>query len=432
MSNSEKILERLQFLHPKQIDLTLDRTRELLDKLNNPQFNLPKTIHVAGTNGKGSTLAFLRGMLEMNGYKTHVYTSPHLINFNERIRLNSKIISNKFLLELLKECEFYNKKKAITFFEITTVAAILAFSRVKSDYLLLETGLGGKYDATNVIEKKVCTILTPISMDHMSFLGNSIEGITKEKIGILKKNVPAVIAKQTKKVTSVIRNFTNKNLIKSYFYDADWKIEKINKVESYFSLKFENTSFNLPLPGLNGDHQIMNSGLAFTVINVLKNLQTSHYKTSQAIKNVDWPARMQRINSGPFNRLVSNKMEIWLDGGHNVDASKILSNILNGWETSNKFLIFGMVQGKDFKKFLKNISYSFKCIIVIPIVKHQYISPEIIKKDLDTSRSNVFIKQDIKDALTFLNLKYKQGKILICGSLYLAGSFLKENNFKIN
>lgn len=432
MSDSEKILERLQFLHPKQIDLTLDRTRELLDKLNNPQFNLPETIHIAGTNGKGSTLAFLRGMLEMNGYKTHVYTSPHLINFNERIRLNSEIISNEYLSELLKECEFYNKKKPITFFEITTVAAILAFSRVKSDYLLLETGLGGKYDATNVINKKVCTILTPISMDHMNFLGNSIESITKEKIGILKKNVPAVIAKQTKKVTTIIKNFTDKNLIKSYFYNSDWRIGKINKVKGYFNLRFENKSFNLPLPSLNGDHQIMNSGLAFTALNVLQNLQIRHNKISQAIKNVKWPARMQRIDSGPFNKLVSNKMEIWLDGGHNVDASKILSSILNGWETSNKFLIFGMVQGKDFKKFLKNISNSFKCIIVIPIVKHQYISPEIVKKNLDASRSNVFIKKDVREALTFLNLKYKEGKILICGSLYLAGNCLKENNFKIS
>lgn len=432
MTESDKILERLQLLHPKQIDLTLDRTLELLDKLNNPQNSLPKTIHVAGTNGKGSTLAFLRSMLEKNGYKTHVYTSPHLINFNERIRLNSKIISNKFLSELLKECEFHNQNKAITFFEITTVAAILAFSRVESDYLLLETGLGGKYDATNVIKKKYCTILTPISMDHMNFLGNNIESITKEKIGILKKNVPAIIAKQEINAKKIIRDFSNKNQIETYFYGSDWEITRIEKSKNEFSLRLFNENFQLPKPNLYGDHQVMNSGLAFTVLKVLKKIKTNQNNIIDAIKTVTWPARMQKIVAGPLNNLVSKKMEIWLDGGHNVDASRMLSNVLNSWVTKEKFLIFGMVQGKDFNKFLKNISSLFKCIVIIPVSKHQYIEPKLIKKELDRSRSNVFIKNNVSEALIYLNKKYREGKVLICGSLYLAGFVLKENKYKIS
>ena len=187
MTRSRKILKRLESLHPKQIDLSLERINLLLNKLGNPENKLPKTIHIAGTNGKGSTLAFLRSMLEEDNYKVDVYTSPHLINFNERIRINSKIISDDYLSELLEECEFFNKKLPITFFEITTAAAYLAFSRGNSDFLLLETGLGGRFDATNVIPKSICNVITPISMDHMSFLGNSIELITNEKIGIFKK-----------------------------------------------------------------------------------------------------------------------------------------------------------------------------------------------------------------------------------------------------
>ena len=210
MSKSEKILRRLENLHPKQIDLSLNRIKVLLKRLGNPEKKLPPTIHVAGTNGKGSTLAFLRSIFEENNYKVHVYTSPHLINFNERIRLNSKIITNDFLIQLLEECEFYNKNEPITFFEITTAAAYLAFSKIPSDVLLLETGLGGKYDATNVIKTSMCSVLTPISMDHMNFLGNSIKSITKEKVGIFKNNVPAVISKQNIESFEIINKESQK------------------------------------------------------------------------------------------------------------------------------------------------------------------------------------------------------------------------------
>ena len=197
-------MKRLESLHPKKIDLSLGRILRLLKSLDNPHLETPPVIHIAGTNGKGSTIAYLRAIFEKNNYNVHVYTSPHLINFNERIRINSKLISNDYLISLLEECEFYNKGNPITFFEITTAAAFLAFSRIKGDILLLETGLGGRYDATNVIESTILNIITPISMDHMNFLGNSIKKIANEKVGIFKQNVPAIISLQDSEAMKVI------------------------------------------------------------------------------------------------------------------------------------------------------------------------------------------------------------------------------------
>ena len=194
MNKSNNILKRLELLHPKKIDLSLNRLRKLLEKLDNPHLKLPPVIHVAGTNGKGSVISYLRSIYEKNGLNVHTYTSPHLIRFNERIRINSKLVDNRYLSSLLEECEDKNNGQSITFFEITTAAAFLAFSRISSDLLLLETGLGGKYDATNIIKSSVCSILTPISMDHMNFLGTDLLKIANEKIGILKKKSMIVLS----------------------------------------------------------------------------------------------------------------------------------------------------------------------------------------------------------------------------------------------
>ena len=226
MAKYDKVLKRLEVLHPKQIDLSLGRILKLLKRLGNPHLKLPPTIHVAGTNGKGSTIAFLRSIFENNDYKVHTYTSPHLINFNERIRLNSQIIDNENLIELLKECEFYNKNDPITFFEITTAAAYLCFSKKQADILLLETGLGGRFDATNVISDKICSVLTPISMDHMTFLGKSIKSITREKVGIFKRNRPAIISPQTKEALEVIEKEVSQKNIELFKYGSDWEIIK--------------------------------------------------------------------------------------------------------------------------------------------------------------------------------------------------------------
>ncbi len=429
MSKSEKILKRLESLHPKQIDLSLKRIQVLLKKLGNPEKKLPPTIHVAGTNGKGSTLAFLRSIFEENKYKVHVYTSPHLINFNERIRLNSQIIKNNFLIELLEECEFYNKNEPITFFEITTAAAYLAFSKVPSDILLLETGLGGRYDATNVITTTVCSVLTPISMDHMNFLGNSIKSITKEKIGIFKKNIPAVISKQSIESSEIINRESKKKNVKLYEYNKFWDISQINPTN--FNIQIGGDNFSVPLPKLFGHHQLYNSGTAFTVSKVQNTLKLTDNLTFNGIKKTFWPARMQKLKNGKLKKIVGKNFEIWLDGGHNKHASDMLKVSLDNWKKSKLFLVFGMLNNKEPKEFLDEILKYFTKLYVLPIRGHEYIESKRLKNIYLNYERKIISKTNIELALEDIINRYNEGKIIICGSLYLAGEILKKNGTKI-
>lgn len=425
MAKYDKVLKRLEILHPKQIDLSLGRILKLLGKLGNPHLKLPPTIHVAGTNGKGSTIAFLRSIYENNGYKVHTYTSPHLINFNERIRINSKIIDNQNLVELLEECEFYNKSNPITFFEITTAAAYLCFSRKKSDILLLETGLGGRFDATNVISDKICSVLTPISMDHMSFLGKSIKSITKEKVGIFQRNRPAFISPQSQEALEIIDREANKKKVKLFKYESTWRI--IKKYKNNFVMKIYDENFNVPKPKLFGEHQIYNAGLAITVSKILKDFSLDNRKICEGVQDTFWPARMQKIDDGKLKEIAGNNFELWLDGGHNSQASEMLLNNLHKWKKENLFLIFGMINGKEPKEFLKKILPLIKSLQVIPIKKHQFINSKelqkIFKKDSDIIRP----ERTIQNAITYVKNNFISGKIVICGSLYLAGDILKSN-----
>lgn len=430
MKKSEQILKRLESLHPKQIDLSLERTLNLLNKIGNPQEKLPPTIHVAGTNGKGSTIAFLRSIFEENNYKVQVYTSPHLINFNERIRINSKLISNELLISLLEECEYYNKKNPITFFEITTVAAYLGFSRVESDILLLETGLGGRFDATNVIPTTICSVITPISMDHMSFLGNSIKTITKEKVGIFKKNIPAVISKQNREAIKVIREESKKKKVKLFEYSKYWKISQINK--AFFHLKVGNEFLKIPMPNLFGNHQLYNSGTAMTVAKIQEQFSLQDKLTFQGIKKTFWPARMQKIESGKLKSIIGQGFEIWLDGGHNEHASDMLLDNIKKWKEENLFLIFGMLSNKEPREFLNKIINYFRSIYVVPIVNHSFFSTQQIKQIYKDKKDIIKTSSSVVETLRALKRDYKKGKIIICGSLYLAGDILKENESLID
>jgi len=429
VSKSEKILKRLESLHPKQIDLSLKRIKVLLKKLGSPEKKLPPTIHVAGTNGKGSTLAFLRSIFEENNYKVHVYTSPHLINFNERIRLNSKIITNNFLIELLKECEFYNNNEPITFFEITTAAAYLAFSKVPSDVLLLETGLGGRYDATNVIKTTICSVLTPISMDHMNFLGNSIESITKEKVGIFKQNIPAVISKQSIESSAIINKESKRKNVKLYECNKFWRISQINPLN--FNIQVGEEDFSIPTPKLFGHHQLYNSGTAFIVSKVQNIFKLSDDLTSNGIKKTFWPARMQKIKSGKLKKIVGENFELWLDGGHNKHASDMLKLNLDIWKKSKLFIIFGMLSNKEPKEFLDKIINYFTNLYVLPVEGHEYIKSNYLKKIYMNYNQKIISTDKIECALEDIKNKHKKGKIIICGSLYLAGEVLKKNGTKI-
>ena len=430
MNESDKILKRLEALHPKQIDLSLERLKELLKKLGNPQNKLPPTIHVAGTNGKGSTIAFLRAIFEENNYKVHVYTSPHLINFNERIRLNSKIISDTLLNELLQECEFYNKKNPITFFEITTAAAFLAFSRVKSDILMLETGLGGRFDATNIIPKTLCNVITPISMDHMGFLGNKIELIASEKIGIFKNKTPAIISPQKKSVLKIIEEKAKKMNIELVTYKKNWEIFKTSKTNFCYRLNDKIETFLSPR--LYGNHQFYNAGAAITASKTQTKFKLHPNLISMGVCKTFWPARMQKLDSGKLIKIVNKNFEIWLDGGHNEDASEMIYENLKNWKESKVFLIFGMINGKDPKTFLKKLIKKIEFLQIVPLQNFSFIPPSQIKKDFSSFKQIIRSSESIEESLVYIKNKFQSGKIVICGSLYLAGEVLRKDNSKVS
>lgn len=426
MNKSEKIMKRLESLHPKKIDLSLGRILRLLKSLDNPHLETPPVIHIAGTNGKGSTIAYLRAIFEKNNYNVHVYTSPHLINFNERIRINSKLISNDYLISLLEECEFYNKGNPITFFEITTAAAFLAFSRIKGDILLLETGLGGRYDATNVIESTILNIITPISMDHMNFLGNSIKKIANEKVGIFKQNVPAIISLQDSEAMKVINLESSKKKVELHRQNFEWEISSVTKEN--IRIKIKDESIKIPFPNLFGKHQILNSATAIAAVKIQKKFRLKNNLISEGITNAIWPARMQKINTGKIKNLVGEKFELWLDGGHNDHASLVLNQIFKEWNSSNIFIIIGMIMGKNPKSFIKNIIDCCTNIYVVPIENQSFIAPEEI---IGTNNEKLSKASSWKDAINQIRSCYNEGKILICGSLYLAGEILRKNKESI-
>lgn len=428
---SIEILERLQQLHPKQIDLSLDRLMILLKKLGNPHLKVPPTIHIAGTNGKGSTATFLRYLLHEQGYSTHTYTSPHLIKFNERIRINSKLISNQYLMSLLEECEKNNLNRPITFFEITTAAAILAFSRVSADFLILETGLGGRFDATNIVENKICNVITPISMDHMGFLGNSIRSITNEKIGILRSSVQTVISPQKNIVSKIIEKFATEKDIVLYSYGKKWKIIDIDEKKNKFKFQFLEEIENYTIPDLFGRHQIFNSAAALVVLKIITKNKINKTLVDKAFKKTEWPARMQKLSNGPLNKLSGERFELWVDGGHNDEAGFLLAQTLKKWKKHRLFLILGMIKGKTPKKFLDHLIQFVDCTIIIPVEGHHFIPPKKILNYYKYSKKNILERENVEQSIQYISSKYSEGKIIICGSLYLAGAVLKKNNFKI-
>ncbi len=434
MDNSTKILRRLQLLHPKKIDLSLLRIRRLLKKLDNPHLNMAPVIHIAGTNGKGSVTSFLRSIFEKANLKIHTYTSPHLIRFNERIRINSKLIGNSALSQLLEECEKFNNGEEITFFEITTAAAFLAFSRIDADFILLETGLGGKFDATNIAKNKICSVITPISMDHMNFLGSSIKKITAEKLGIFNQCKHAIISKQKTTVRQMIRLEAKKKRIKLYEEGIDWKIINKNYVTEIFKMDFSGTNYDLNFPSLKGEHQIENASTAVATAISLNNKKINDKIINEGLLSANWAGRMQKLDNGKLSDIIGDRFEIWLDGGHNIEASTMISKEIKNWKKDKVFLVFGMMIGKDPIKFLKKIVNNVSAIFLVPIQDHQYIPPYEIKKKIISQLNiyeEVFCSLDIREALSIIK-KYKSGKILICGSLYLAGDILKEDGFKIS
>ncbi len=432
-------LERLLRRHPKSIDLGLGRIERLLDRLGNPERALAPVVHVAGTNAKGSVIAFLRAFIEAAGLRAHVYTSPHLVRFNERIRLAGEVIADDALAALLEECEEANDDGGsgdgggeITFFEITTAAAFLAFSRSAADVTLLETGLGGRLDATTVASPAL-TIITSIALDHQHYLGDGIEQIAREKAGILKKNVPCLVARQERKAAAVIAGEAEKIGAPLIHEGKDWYIRKTGKAMVYESA---GVARPLPLPGLAGGHQMRNAGIAIAAADQLSKLIPGVTVANAAIrlglKTVCWPARLQRLENGPLAGMLPEGWELWLDGGHNPAAAKALAAHARSWRDKPLYLVFAMMRGKDPEAFLKPFEAKLAGLraVVIPGQGGAYPAQDLVEA-ARAWRMAAAAAENVAAAISdIVGGASGPARILICGSLYLAGGVLGKNELK--
>ena len=420
-TGSDAILERMMALHPKIIDLTLDRMWRLLDALGNPQDRLPPVIHIAGTNGKGSTQAMIRAGLEANGKRVHAYTSPHLARFHERIRLAGELISEPDLMAVLDECYAANDGGNITYFEITTCAAMLAMSRVEADYTLLEVGLGGRLDATNVIGKPALTIITPVSIDHEQFLGDTLTKIAGEKAGIIKRGVPCVVGPQQAEAMDVIEAQANRLGAPLIAYGQHW-----HAFEERGRLIFQDETglLDLPLPNLPGAHQIQNAGAALAALRHL-NLNEAAYEA--AVTHAFWPARMQRLKQGPLVE-AAPQAEIWLDGGHNAAAGQALAAHLATLPKRPTHLVCGMLNTKDIAGYLSPMAPHVVNLTAVSIPGEANTLPADVTAEAATRAGmRAGTAGSVSDAVKTITETDPQARILICGSLYLAGAVLREN-----
>ena len=429
----DAVLERLKSLHPKVIDLALDRIERLLTALDNPHHHLPPVVHVAGTNGKGSTLAYLRAMAEAAGLSVHVYTSPHLVRFAERIRVAGQIISDDALSAILHDCERLNAGHPITFFEITTAAAFLAFQRTPADLCLLETGLGGRVDATNVIDRPALTILAPISLDHQAFLGGTVAAIAAEKAGIMKAGVPCVSATQEPAALHVIMARAEELGSPLLLEGRDWTVERNG---FGLMLTMGNDALALPFPVLPGPHQIHNAGLAaaaaLTLNRLLPNAQFHRRLSNEAIadglRNAQWPARLQHLNKGPLIDLLPGEWELWLDGGHNPAAGEILARVAQGWKDRPVDLVVGMLNTKDSRGFLAPLAPHVRSVQTVAIPgEANSLSAEQVAGVAESEGILAQAAPSVAAAVRTLAKQDGPARILICGSLYLAGTVLADN-----
>ena len=420
-ATSDVILERMMSLHPKIIDLTLDRVWRLLEALGNPQDDLPPVIHIAGTNGKGSTQAMIRAGLEAAGKRVHAYTSPHLARFHERIRLAGNLISEADLTAVLDECYAANGGESITYFEITTCAAILAMARTPADYTLLEVGLGGRLDATNVIAKPALTVITPVSIDHEQFLGNTLAKIAGEKAGIIKRGVPCVVGPQPDEALAVIEAVAARNGAPLLAQGQHWHV---SEERERLVFQDDNGLADLPLPNLPGAHQIDNAGAALAA---LRHLGFDAAAQEAAVSQAQWPARMQRLSEGPLPALVP-EAELWLDGGHNAAAGEALGRHLSRLPERPTYLICGMLNTKDVTGYLRPLGQVSEHLYAVSIPgEANTLSAEATAEAAQSVALGATVAASVQDALAQISAKAPQARILICGSLYLAGHVLREN-----
>jgi dihydrofolate synthase/folylpolyglutamate synthase len=432
----EKILTHLASPHLSIIDLSLDRIFTLLEALGNPHDHLPPVIHIAGTNGKGSLAAYLTAIFQAANYRVHRFTSPYLVRLNEEIVLANQEITDARLWEVLQRVQEKASDHPVTYFEAITAAAFLAFRETPADVLILETGLGGRLDATNVIRQPAATAITPISLDHTEFLGTTIAAIAGEKAGIIKPGVPCVVGPQADEAMAVIEGIGKKLLL--YRHDHEWTV---HLTENGFHYHSETRDGFFPKPNLVGQHQINNAATAIAMVDCLKNFNISDKAIARGITHAIWPARLQKLSSGKLAALLPASSELWLDGGHNPSAGAVIADWAKT-QTKPIHLICGMLKTKDSKEFLRPLAPLVKSLQAVAIPDEpQSQTPEALYEIADElnipSGAAESITQAIKNILNFPPEEegpksggvdsQKNSIILICGSLYLAGHVLLEN-----
>lgn len=420
-NSSDAILQRMMTLHPKIIDLTLDRVHRLLAALGHPERHLPPVIHIAGTNGKGSTQAMIRAGMEAAGKRVHAYTSPHLARFHERIRLAGELISEPALTALLDECVAANGGEEITFFEITTCAAFAAFARTPADYTLLEVGLGGRLDATNVVDCPALCILTPISLDHESYLGDTVAAIAGEKAGILKRGVPVVVGPQSDEALAVIEDRAARLGCPLIVHGQHWHVTEERGRMIY---QDETGLLDLPPPNLPGPHQIQNAGAA---IAALRHLGFDAPACEAAVSQAIWPARMQRLRHGALVEQ-AGRAELWLDGGHNPAGGMAVAATLARMPARPTHLICGMLNTKDVTGYLAPLAPHVASLraISIPGEANTLTADATCAAALSVGMK-AGTADNVSAALAEIVAEDPAARVLICGSLYLAGNILREN-----
>lgn len=435
MDSSDALIARFLGLHPKAIDLSLGRIARLLDRLGDPQAKLPPVIHVAGTNGKGSTIAFMRAILEAAGLRVHVHTSPHLVRFHERIRLGAvgggKFVDEAEFVEALKACERVNAQAPITVFEITTAAALKLFAEHPADVVLLEVGLGGRFDATNVIVHPACAVVTPVSMDHAEYLGDTVVKIAAEKAGIFKRGAPAVIAPQAQDTTAVLAEAAERaGASRLSIGNQDFGVH-----EEAGRLVYQDGDglLDLPLPRLQGRHQHINAGTAIAALRAAGygGLPTSAFEAG--LLQADWPARLQRLRTGRLAANLPPGAELWLDGGHNADGGRVLAAAMADIEDRSPaplVMITGILGTKDARAMLAPFKGLAQELIAVPIAGQLAARPAAEVAELARQAGlHATVAGSVEQALQDIGTRAwpEPPRILICGSLYLAGEVLAAN-----
>jgi dihydrofolate synthase/folylpolyglutamate synthase len=424
------IQERLMALHQRKIDLTLDRMLRILKLLDHPEKRMGPVIHVAGTNGKGSTVAYLRAILEAAGLRVHVFTSPHLVRINERYRLAGTLVSDAELLDALEHCERLNAGEPITVFEMETAAAFHLFAKHPADVVLLEVGLGGRGDSTNVIEKPLAAVITPVAMDHMDMLGDTLGKIAAEKAGIIKRDVPLISALQQAEAEAVIEARAKQLRAPMHVGGQHWQVS-VERGRLVF--QDERGLLDLPAPRLFGRHQFDNAALAIATLRAIDSLKIPVDAYETGITKAEWPARMQRLGSGALVKLAPAQSEVWLDGGHNADCGRVVAAALGDLEervSRQLVVIIGMMANKDAGAFLANFAGMTRHIIAVPIPDHENAYTPTALADAGRHLGmRIETAPSVADALgSIARLSYETApRILITGSLYLAGEVLREN-----